>query len=256
MKVETHIQYLGSELEIFALANRWKSYVALKLKPYIQGDVAEVGAGLGSTTRALCDPATLGEWLCLEPDEKMAGTLDGLRAAGKLPRRCRVRCGVLKDLSSEQKFDTIIYADVLEHIEYDQIEINEAASRLRDRGRLIILCPAHQHLFNQFDLNIGHYRRYDKKDFKKLNVHEAEIETLFYLDSVGYLASLANKILLRQRMPTKRQIIFWDRVMVTCSQRVDPILRWRAGKSIVGVWKKECQKTASWHESTSKTQGS
>jgi hypothetical protein len=39
-------QYMGSELEIFAHANTWKSCVHYKLRPYLAGDILEVGAGI------------------------------------------------------------------------------------------------------------------------------------------------------------------------------------------------------------------
>ena len=59
-----------------------------------------------------------------------------------------------------------------------------------------------------------------------------------YLDSVGFFASLANRLLLKQQNPTLKQILFWDRVLVPCSRLVDPLFLFRAGKSVVGVWEK------------------
>ena len=61
---------------------------------------------------------------------------------------------------------------------------------------------------------------------------------MFYLDAVGLLASLCNRLLLRQQMPTSRQIQVWDRFLVPLSRWVDPLLGYRLGKSIVGVWRK------------------
>jgi hypothetical protein len=45
---------------------------------------------------------------------------------------------------------------------------------------------------------------------------------LIYLDAVGLLASLANRILLRSPMPTRRQIAVWDRMMIRASRAIDP----------------------------------
>src|SRR5260370_3441433 len=64
-------QYMGSELEIFAHARHWKSYVKSKLRPYLIGDVLEVGAGIGGTTQALKN-GTHQRWVCLEPDSEFA----------------------------------------------------------------------------------------------------------------------------------------------------------------------------------------
>lgn len=64
----------------------------------------------------------------------------------KTLRRFETICGTLEALAA-LAFDTIIYIDVLEHIEDDREELNRAASHLRPGGHLIILSPAHQKLF-------------------------------------------------------------------------------------------------------------
>ena len=59
--------YIGDELELFEIATTWKAYFARHLAPFISGDVAEVGAGLGGTTRLLCTGCET-TWTALEPD--------------------------------------------------------------------------------------------------------------------------------------------------------------------------------------------
>jgi len=56
------------------------------------------------------------------------------------------------------------------------------------------------------------------------------------LDSAGFFASLANKMLLRRAMPTAAQIGFWDRVLVTLSRVLDRLTGFRFGKTVVVVW--------------------
>ena len=63
----------------------------------------------------------------------------------------------------EGKFETIIYLNVLEHIENDLKEIDDALSKINKGGYLIIVVPAHQKLYTNFDKEIGHFRRYDKR---------------------------------------------------------------------------------------------
>ena len=52
------------------------------------------------------------------------------------------------------------------------------------------------------------------------------------------LASAANRLLLRQSMPTERQLQPWDRRIIPVSRVFDALLRRSMGKSIVGVWRK------------------
>src|SRR4029077_19478576 len=118
----TELDYVGDELTIFALAKRWKTYFRDSIAPHIKGTVAEVGAGRGTTTLTLCDPAEREVWLCIEPDRTMATELQQMCAEGHLPERCEAFLGVLANLPVERQFDTILYVDVLEHIEDDRHE--------------------------------------------------------------------------------------------------------------------------------------
>jgi hypothetical protein len=60
-----------------------------------------------------------------------------------------------------------------------------------------------------------------------------------YLDAVGLLASLANRLVLRSALPTASQIRAWDRFMVPMSRIVDPLLGYLAGKTVVAVWQRD-----------------
>jgi SAM-dependent methyltransferase len=228
--------YLGSELELFAGAKNWKGYFKSKIDPCIRGDVAEVGAGIGSNTALLMNER-ISSWLCLEPDSKMAHTLETKRASGALPQKCFVRRGVLSE--TEETFDTILYIDVLEHIEDDADELLVAASRLRPGGRLIVLSPAHQWLYTAFDKAIGHFRRYSISTLTRLGAPALKLEKAFYLDSVGVMASLANKLILGSHQPSAQQIQFWDRVLVSTSKLVDLLTFNRVGKTVIAIWVKE-----------------
>jgi SAM-dependent methyltransferase len=238
--MSTELKYIGDELTIFALAKNWKAYFAAALNPFIRGEVAEPGAGLGTTTLTLCDPAEKSSWLCVEPDRTMADGLLKSCAEGGLPARCAIHCGVLADLPPDKTFDTVIYIDVIEHIEDDQGEFETAAARLRPGGRVVVLAPAWQHLYSLFDKRIGHFRRYSRASLTALRAPGLRLETSFYLDSVGYFASLANCLLLKQDAPVKSQILLWDNVMVRASRVLDPLILRSIGRSVIAVWIREC----------------
>ena len=142
------------------------------------------------------------------------------------------------DLASTERFDALIYVDVLEHIEKDGEELQRAAAHLTEGGRLIVLSPAHQSLFSPFDAAVGHFRRYSRATLAAAAPAELRLEKIFYLDSVGLFASLANKLFLKQKHPTVDQVKFWSDVIVPVSRWIDPLLGFRVGKSVVGVWSK------------------
>jgi SAM-dependent methyltransferase len=229
--------YVGSELDLFATAINWKSYVRRQVSPFLGRDVLEVGAGHGGTTRLLCD-GRADRWLCLEPDGSLADRLRAAIGNNDLPDCCRMRIGTLADLDEGATYDTILYMDVLEHIADDRAELELAADRLRAGGHLIVLAPAHQWLFTPFDAAIGHYRRYTKGTLRAVAPAGLPLIRLVYLDSAGMLASLGNRLILSSAMPTPGQIAFWDRLLVPCSRRIDRLLGHSLGKSVLAVWRK------------------
>ena len=229
--------YIGGELELFATANHWKSLLAAHLGPWIGAEVLEVGSGIGSTTKVLIRPE-VGRWVCLEPDARLADHLTIAIQSGTLVPRPELRIGTLESIREDEFFDTILYVDVLEHIEDDRGELDRAARHLKPSGVIVVLSPAHQWLFTPFDRAIGHYRRYSKRSIRSLTPDGTVLVSLKYLDSIGLFASLGNRLLLRKAMPSRAQVAFWDREVVPISTVVDPLLRHSAGKSILAVWRK------------------
>ena len=231
--------YVGTELALFAGAVHWKRYVAELLAPHISGRVLEVGAGIGSNTGYLADVSKFLSWKCLEPDGSQADVIRDRISTGKLPAGCTVATGTLADMPPDARFDTILYLDVLEHIRDDRDEVALAAAHLDRNGQLIVLAPAHNWLFTPFDERIGHYRRYSRRSLGALSVPELKIISLRYVDSIGMVASLANRLILSASMPTDRQIQVWDQCMVPISRFSDRLLMGSLGKSVIAVWQKD-----------------
>ncbi len=217
---------MGSELALFEKARNWKTYWRSVIAPFIHGAVLEAGAGIGANTRLLRE---LGHsrWTALEPDAILSAQIE---AADE------VLTGTLDDLPNERRFDTILYIDVLEHIQDDRSELKHAAAHLNDGGHVIVLSPAHNFLFTPFDSAIGHFRRYSRESLRQAAPPELTLRKLIYLDSAGMLASLGNRLLLRSSMPTENQILTWDRLLVPLSRALDPIFAGQVGRSVLGVW--------------------
>lgn len=229
--------YPGGELELFAKASHWKAYLREQIGRYLGKRVLEVGAGIGGATREFCD-GDADRWVCLEPDGGLLETLRGHLRAGRLPTCCVPVQGTIDQARAEAPFDSIVYIDVLEHIADDRQELAAAASCLAPGGYLVVLSPAHQWLYSPFDRAIGHYRRYSRRMLKALSPAPLQPICIRYLDAVGLLASLANRCLLRQSMPSVAQIAVWDNWMVPCSRWIDPLLGGCVGKSILAVWQR------------------
>jgi len=232
------MDYIGQELDLFSNAKNWKQYWSHKIKPICKGKVLEVGAGIGSNLSLLISDSA-DSWLALEPDEQQAEKIKQNINENSYKDKVSIVCGKLSDIEDSELFDTIIYIDVLEHIEHDQLEFENAIRHLKPKGKLVVLAPAHNSLYSPLDEAVGHFRRYDKASLKSLKTEQADISQIYYLDSVGCFASGVNAKFLKAEMPSIKQLMFWDRMIIPVSKIVDKFLFYKIGKTIVSVWEKK-----------------
>ena len=226
--------YVGSELELFIRAVNWKSYWASRVRPYVHGNVLDVGAGLGATFDYLAGAAD--SWTCLEPDAALCAQLS-TRVASQ-PRPPRVICGTLEQLPEELRFDTAVYIDVLEHIEHDAEQVAAVTRKLDPGGTLIVLSPALPFLYSPFDKSVGHFRRYTRQTLAAVAPPALTLKDWFFLDGLGVLASLFARVAKRSQ-PTPSQIELWDKTLVPVSKLTDALTSRLFGRSIVMVWTKQ-----------------
>ena len=227
--------YEGTELELFQAAVNWKAYWSSSVAPYVRGAALEVGAGLGANVANFRGKSGVG-WTLLEPDRAMCEDMIRRAGAGQLPAGTEIVCGMLGDLPAGRTYDSILYIDVLEHIEDDRAELARAAARLALGGHLIVLSPAYQAVFSPFDAAIGHFRRYDRQSLLALTPAGLKPARSFYLDSLGLMLSVVNRFVTRQSNPTPATIKVWDRAIVPLSRIADRLVGHGFGRSIVAVW--------------------
>ncbi|HEY0464814.1 MAG TPA: class I SAM-dependent methyltransferase [Polyangiaceae bacterium] len=234
MNQSAEYSYVGSELDLFLNATNWKNYWAGKLRPFVSGDVLDVGAGLGATFDYLSEGAK--SWTCLEPDATLCAQLAQRLATHARPPR--VLAGTLETLPPDAQFDTIVYIDVLEHIEDDSGELSAAALRLKPGGTLVVLSPAFQFLYSPFDRSVGHFRRYTTATLRAVTPAGLRVKSWFFLDGLGVMASLFAR-LAKKKAPTVAQIDTWDKLLVPVSRVTDSLTSRLFGRSIIMVWVKD-----------------
>lgn len=230
--------YSGEELDHFAYASNWKGYWSSQIAPFIGTSVIEIGAGIGSTAKSL-NTKHYEKWLAVEPDITMYQRIENAKGTLDYPKNMDTLLGTSRNVPTNESYDSALYIDVLEHIEDDHEELSHIQKCLSKGGRVIILSPAHQWLFSEFDAKVGHYRRYDIASLTKTIPAGFTILKIQYLDSVGMLASLVNKWFLKSESPTQAQILFWDRIIVKTSIFLDRMLGFRFGKTILCILQKE-----------------
>jgi len=224
--------YPQTALKRFDTANLWIKYIILQIKDYLKDNILEVGAGYGSFTKSYIN--NFKDILLLDSDKN---NIKSLIKKFNENKNIKVLKSEVRDL--KQNFNTIIYFNVLEHIEADILEIENSIQKLNIGGHLIILVPAHQKLYGKLDRAVGHYRRYNINFFKKNIFKNAQIVELKYLDIFGYFLYFLNKFFFKEEtFPTKLKIFIWDKIFTPFTIVVDFLFRYKFGKNILCIYKK------------------
>jgi len=224
------MKYQGKELENFDLAKFWRKYIYLQIRLFLKNEILEVGAGIGSFTKNYKD--SFNKITLIEPDKY---NFKQLKKNIKSKNITILNTSIKK---TKKKFNCILYMNVMEHIKDHEKEINFAISKLYRNGFLIILVPAHQKLFTEFDKAVGHYRRYSMNFFKK-KFKNSILEKLIFLDFFGYFLYFFNNLFLKKEVyPSKFKILIWDKIFTPITIVVDFLIRYKFVKNILCIYKK------------------
>lgn len=221
-------------LDYFDIATYYRKLQHSLIKEYMKGNILEVGSGNGKLIEPFFNKNNKIS-LC-EIDKKFF-----LNLKKKFYRKAKIYNCSIKNLKF--RYDTILYGDVLEHIKQDKREILLALSKLKHNGRLIIIVPAFNFLYTEFDQFVGHYRRYNSNffiSFAKSN--NLKIEKIRYFDFIGFNILLIKKIFsFLVNISSKKKlplfVYIWDKLLFF-SKFFDLFFNKIAGKSLLVIIKK------------------
>ena len=118
------------------------------------------------------------------------------------------------------------------------IIIINARNKLKKNGHLIIIVPAGKKIYSNLDKAVGHYRRYEKKFFKR-KLFNLNRVCLYSLDGLGYLLYFLNKLFFKEEVfPSKFKIFIWDKLFTPLTILFDFLTNYNFGKCILVIYKK------------------
>jgi SAM-dependent methyltransferase len=221
--------YFGRDLEAMSFAENYHEWVLSHFDAFLQGRIAEVGAGSGNLSRMLLKRTGIRELCCFEPSSNMFPLLEK-----RLQGESRATC-TNGFFGGGEGFDGILYANVLEHVEDDENELRIVHGALRPGGSLLVFVPAGRWLYSDFDRSIGHYRRYTKNELAaKVKSAGFVVQTCRYLDSVGVVPWYLAFVLLRKSL-SPGNVSVYDRLVVPWLRRIETVLPPPFGKNLVLV---------------------
>tara|TARA_B100000902_G_C27146289_1_gene831282 strand:- start:246 stop:932 length:687 start_codon:yes stop_codon:yes gene_type:complete len=224
-----NIKYDGYELEYFDSAYNFRNYQISLVKKYLKGNSMEVGPGKGELVNYY--KKYLSSIRLIEPNYKLFSFLK------KKYKNKKIKIENKTIYKVKNKFQTVMYFDVLEHIKKDLNEVRQAQKKLVKNGYLIISVPAHQIFYNKFDKSVGHFKRYNKKDFEKISIEtNLKIEKIIYYDSFGLLLLILNKLFNFSNKDLKSKVKIWN-FFIPFSRFIDLITFNRFGKSLLCIFK-------------------
>src|SRR5215470_17706135 len=211
-------EYPGKELDAMALATNYRRWIMESFKPFLGKHILEVGAGAGSFSEMLlCErPQSL---TILEPSDNLYASLNRRVAALDHDGIAKVKQATLSeafgDVSQTPRHDTVVYINVLEHVEQDEAELKTICSTLIPNGRILIFVPAHQFLMSRMDREVGHFRRYSLNELRsKCASAGFRVMLARYFDVFGVLPWFVKYRLMKSNTLGPREIRAYDRCIV------------------------------------------
>ena len=197
-----HNKYFGRDLEAMSFARNYHLWILSEFAPYLVGQVAEIGAGSGNFSEMLLTQPKIDTLLALEPSTNMYPLLEErLRSEPRARAMNTTLDAIYRD--QKERFDTITYINVLEHIENDLLQLQYAYETLKPCGHLLIFVPALPALFSNFDREIGHFRRYTRKQLRSCALSAGYIiDRQKYFDVAGILPWYVAFVMLKLPMTT------------------------------------------------------
>lgn len=216
------------ELEVLSNTPTSTRIIVDELIPHIGPNVLEVGAGLGLITGEIVSRGR--KVTALEPDASLFARQEDIEGAVRLNT-------TLGSAEVKGPFDTVLYVNVLEHIEDDVAELNLAREVLAPGGNVVIFVPAMPSLYGTMDAVSGHHRRYRRNEMRQvLRSAGLDTEVLHNFDPVGVLPYWLSYRVMRRTTLGGATVGLYDRVIIPISRAVSVLARRKGpGKNLVAV---------------------
>ena len=113
-----------------------------------------------------------------------------------------------------ESFDTLVCANVLEHVEDDRAALRGMRRLVAPDGRVVLIVPALRALYGSIDEAIGHHRRYTRDEItSKLAEAGLTVEHVSYFNVLGVAGWYLNARLFRRRSVPGFQARLNDRLV-------------------------------------------
>ncbi len=187
----------ASTLEVMEGAHRYNRWIFDRVRGGLGQRVLEIGCGTGTITSFMVDrQLVVGIDIVDDYIQSTSHRFDD--RPNIVVRRHDLTESI--DALRGYRFDSALSVNVFEHIANDEGAMKAVYALLEPGGTFTLLVPCHPALLGGFDRDIGHHRRYTKRELRrKLEASGFTVERIRRSNPVGALGWLVNVRLLGLR---------------------------------------------------------
>jgi len=227
-------------LKLLYSADNFNKWLFDEIKPFIRdGNILEIGSGIGTISNILINEFKKSNITLSDIDRKYIKFLrDKYNNRDINVHEINVeKFDHLKKLN--KFFDTVIMLNVLEHIKDDLKPLENIYKILKRNGVLILLVPAFKFLYNSIDIEVGHYRRYSKKEIIKLSKSAGyKIKGCFYFNFLSIIGWFINGTIFRKGELSKNALDIYNNMIPLLRVFEKNIIKRKIGISIILILEK------------------
>jgi 2-polyprenyl-3-methyl-5-hydroxy-6-metoxy-1,4-benzoquinol methylase len=233
------VVYVGKDLEAMSFAVNYHKWILEEFRPFLGKKLVEVGAGTGSFSEMLIEenPHNLA---LVEPSEMfkfLERNISQIETAARVNYYNSIFSETAHQLN--EKPDTILYVNVLEHIEDDCGELAKVYETLETGGHCLIFVPALMSLYGAFDEKVGHFRRYTKNELEeKAKAAGFSVVKSKYFDFVGIFPWYIKYKILKSDSLKSGAVTAYDKFAVPLTKQFERLINFPLGKNILTILKK------------------
>lgn len=218
-------------------ANNYTNWMLEEFRPYFGSCLLEIGVGHGSF-RPFITLST--EYVGIDIDAESVANAQRLYPDDRI-FQCDMTDDALVKIARACQVDTILCANVLEHVPNHALGVKKLVEALPSKGHLLLFVPAFKHLYNSLDRLAGHERRYERADMESLIPANCDILVSKYFNPIGGLGWWMNNLLNHGSLNApivNGQIEIFDKYILPLSKGLDGVTNRFFGQSLITIVRK------------------
>jgi len=225
-------------LRAIAEADKFNEWMYQQVVPHCTGKILEIGSGIGNISYFFDRDGM---------DIDLSDIREQYRSYLKksFEKRAVLDMDIVADGFIEMHgdklgtYDAVFALNVVEHIKDDELAIENMIKLLKPGGKIIILVPAYQWLYNGFDVALEHFKRYTKS--RLLGIFPttgAKLIRSWYFNFAGIFGwFLVGSVMKKKLIPESNMKLY--NVLTPIFKIADKVVLNKMGLSVIAVYQKD-----------------